>query len=606
VADEWKVPHGGAARGTDASWAIAQPEFSLIDLYSGRSILAKTTDAAAASLSSQGPIWALTDLATAGRLGLTPASIENANGDFVRPTPESMLAAVKAMTKNEDGVLIPNVGATAPAGEVQPYPLTFVIYAMAPAEPLREDDCSARADSQKVLKDWLSYVTGRGQDHLADGFLKAPAALNTQAKDALVDVGNSPVTGDCAPVVSSTAATSTTVPTNDDTSRTLIESSAGSTSNATVPYVSPSVRAGTINSLLSNPEPSASRAQPAVIETITKSMPIPAFVRVHGLGWFGVLVGLVGIVGLMSLAAALSARQDSGFVRSRGRAFNPGRLAAVLAMWVGAVLLVLPLVIYQLGPVSHQRSQHSMLSSYRNQVKNAANEASGLGGVTVPKKAPESGAAVGIVEIGALHVQQVAVEGVKSEQTKDGPGHVPGTAGFGQPGNSVIVTRHSAYGASLGDITRLVKDNRILVTTTQGQSVYVVSKVGRTRLGSETKRDKVYGPSADDRLTLITSSTASPFNQTSAVVVTAKLATEPFAPTPQGGRTDSATGRTGDSGSWAEALLAVLAFAGIALGSVSVYRGMQPRVAYVLTLAPLVALTIVLAESVSRLLPAWA
>ena len=117
--------------------------------------------------------------------------------------------------------------------------------------------------------------------------------------------------------------------------------------------------------------------------------------------------------------------------------------------------------------------------------------------------------------------------------------------------------------------------------------------------------DTLYGPTSGDQLTLVTSADKQPWNSSHAAIVVAKLLTKPFAPTAQGGRTDSQAGTSGDSGAGAAVLLAMLGFVAVIVASVALYRRMRFRIAYVLTIAPLVAFTIVAGESIARLLPAW-
>jgi len=117
--------------------------------------------------------------------------------------------------------------------------------------------------------------------------------------------------------------------------------------------------------------------------------------------------------------------------------------------------------------------------------------------------------------------------------------------------------------------------------------------------------DKLYGPSSDDRLTLVTSASKVPWNSSEALVVTARLLSKPFAPTPQGARSGDQTGTHGDADAWAAVVLALMGFLGVIVASVMLYRKVRFRVAYVLTIAPLVAATIVTGETLARLLPAW-
>ena len=309
------------------------------------------------------------------------------------------------------------------------------------------------------------------------------------------------------------------------------------------------------------------------------------------------------------------------------------RLGFFIAAWVVMVLVCLTLVLYALEPLFVQQTQDQLLSSYTTKISNAANETSGLAGVSVPTKAPEPGAPVAILEIGALHLRQVVVEGSTSTLTQKGPGHVVGSAAPGQPGNSAVIGRRAMFGGPFADLTRLQTGDEILVTTTQGQSVYRVDTVdtkaivpaavtsspnsslsGLTATGGSgaaavddatIDTDALFGPSDNDRLTLLTSDSASPWNASRAVVVVAVLDGKPFPPTPQGGRTDSQTGLSGDPSARAAVALALLALGATAAAAIFLYRRSSARTAYRLTTPPLLVFVVLLAEAGSKLLPAW-
>ncbi|MGZ4710268.1 MAG: sortase [Acidimicrobiales bacterium] len=308
------------------------------------------------------------------------------------------------------------------------------------------------------------------------------------------------------------------------------------------------------------------------------------------------------------------------------------RLAFFAGAWVLMVLVCLTLVLYKLEPLFVEQTQDQLLASYRTKISNAANEGNGLPGISVATKAPESGAPVAILEIGALRLRQVVVEGSTPSQTQKGPGHVVGTAGPGQPGNSVVLARRAMFGGPFADLTRLQQGDEILVTTTQGQSVYEVDTVdtrtvvapaltstanssltGLTATGgtagavadSTIDTETLFGPSDDDRLTLVTSDSAAPWSSTRAVVVVAKLDGKPFPPTPQGGRTDSQTGLSGDPSARAAVALALLGLGASAAAAIFLYRRSSARAAYLLTTPPLIVFVVLLAEAGSRLLPAW-
>lgn len=126
-----------------------------------------------------------------------------------------------------------------------------------------------------------------------------------------------------------------------------------------------------------------------------------------------------------------------------------------------------------------------------------------LGAATVPVSgviAP--GTSLGIIQLPRLGVEQVFVEGSASEQTIVGPGLKSDSVLPGQAGVSVLVGRRATFGAPFRELDQMRTGDRILVTTGQGQFVYVVDLV-RTTDSPPTQIEQV--PS---RLTLVTSDPA--------------------------------------------------------------------------------------------------
>jgi sortase A len=115
----------------------------------------------------------------------------------------------------------------------------------------------------------------------------------------------------------------------------------------------------------------------------------------------------------------------------------------------------------------------------------------------------------------------------------------------------------------------------------------------------------LYGPSAHNQLTLVTSASSSPWNSSQAVVVVARLKGEPYTPTPQESRSTSQQGDTGDPAVLPWFLLALLVLAAAFAGAVALYRRTSLRSAYLLTTAPILVAAILVAEALTRLLPAW-
>ncbi len=349
----------------------------------------------------------------------------------------------------------------------------------------------------------------------------------------------------------------------------------------------------------------------------------------------------------------------------------------LVALWCVIAVVIFGLVLYVIEPLFQERDQGMLLDNYRTSIDKAANQATGLQGVEVPTVAPAFGSPVSVLEIGSLGLQTVVVEGVDSATTRVGPGHVPGTAAPGQPGNSVIVGRRTMFGGTFGDLSSMTIGDEIIVTTTQGQTLYQVTDVGGSELtpdaspitapvvaaptttttstttttapavegaapietappaaevpvdaaaaeatgestattvasvessltGGKLPLNSLYGTSTDDRLTLVTSASAFPWNSAEAEVVVAVMIGKPFAPTPQNGRMDDQTGNTGDTTAWPIVLLSMIFLVATIAGTVLLYRRSSPRVAYLLTVPPLVVFAILAAESFSRLLPAWA
>ncbi|MEI7622077.1 MAG: sortase [Actinomycetes bacterium] len=350
----------------------------------------------------------------------------------------------------------------------------------------------------------------------------------------------------------------------------------------------------------------------------------------------------------------------------------------LVALWIVIAAVILGIVLYLVEPMFQQREQGLLLERYRSSIDKAANQSTGLGGVEVSSIAPAVGSAVGIVEIGAIGLRQVVVEGTTASNTMVGPGHVPGTAGPGQPGNSVIVGRTSMYGAPFGDLSKMSVGDQIVVSTTQGQSLYEVTDAGSVELTSASKPttapkvpaptpspttttttsttvaaavdpaatteitvdatttvaseettttqtptttttvsvesalngesiplNSLYGSSTDDRLTLVTSASAFPWNSAEATVVIAVMKGKPFEPTPQNGRSAKGTGNEGDSSKWPVTILAFLCLAAAVGAAVVLYRRSTPKIAYLLTVPPLLAFAILASESFSLLMPAW-
>ncbi len=593
--DDFVVPNSSPPqrRPASTSFATAEPNYaSQLFLFTGRPAFARTADRARLDQDGGGPIWTITDRASAKALDLGDVAVPAASGDFVAATDESMRAAVPTMKRNAAGMLLPDIVGPSRAGiaavptpvtsdVVTPYPLTYVVYAMAPAEPLYSETCQPRPASQALLTRWLTYITTTGQGDLAPGLVALPEPLRAEAAAQIAKVGTAPLTGPCAVTPPAPAPPSPSV--------------------APVAPVTPSRTP--VPPTVAAPAPAA--APTAAPVAAAELVSIPMFSRRVGVDPMGGVVALAGIALITSLGVFLTARGFApGPTGGEGGFVDLGSRRSVLGLvglWLAVGVVGVGLVAYQLGPLLQQRQQRALLTQYASELTAAAFADQGLPlARESADRPPEPGAPVGLVSINAIASQSVVVEGVGPQQTDAAPGHVPGSAGLGQPGNSVVVGRRNGFGAPFRALDRLRRGDLIVTTTTQGRSVYEVESVGSRVLGP-----RLFAPSDDDRLTLITSASASPLNRDRAMVVTAVMRDLPFAPTSQGALTRAATRIEAGGGSLAPLAIALATYVAVIVGSVVLYRRFRFPVAYVLSIAPIVAATVILGEQVMRLLPSW-
>ena len=111
------------------------------------------------------------------------AAIPNGAGHYTQPTSAAMAAAVQAMIPAGDGTLQVNLHSANPAV----YPLTMVIYAMAPTHGLSHTKAAAIAH-------FIDYAASAGQHpglgtgQLPPGYLPLTAKLRAQARKAAQEI----------------------------------------------------------------------------------------------------------------------------------------------------------------------------------------------------------------------------------------------------------------------------------------------------------------------------------------------------------------------------------------------------------------------------------
>jgi ABC-type phosphate transport system substrate-binding protein len=139
--------------------------------------------------------------------GLPTAQIQNAAGEFVTATPESVTAALAAATVNPDGVT-----RSPDFTEADPtiYPLPVVSYVVAPTSVFEGDFNDFTKEKGDVLRGLLTYAAGDGQANLAPGYTTLPADLADLTEQAIEDI---PSTSEPDPTPSKTPPPTTPPPT---------------------------------------------------------------------------------------------------------------------------------------------------------------------------------------------------------------------------------------------------------------------------------------------------------------------------------------------------------------------------------------------------------
>lgn len=216
-----------------------------------------------------------------------------------------------------------------------------------------------------------------------------------------------------------------------------------------------------------------------------------------------------------------------------------------------------------------------------------------IGGV-IPKGVP-----VAVLQIPAIGLDQVVVEGSRSSQLRKGPGHVVGTPLPGQPGNAVIAGRRTLYRGPFHRIDSVHGGDTVRVTTGQGSATYKVSTVATLSPGDGSFVQE----QSDSRLTLFT--TGSPWSADGRVVVTAKLQGKPYAATQLQRTLDAdGLGLTGERDAAPNLLVWLELLAGAALFTAFLASRWSRSRTWLLC-APVLALLLWLFfESATRLLPA--
>lgn len=233
-------------------------------------------------------------------------------------------------------------------------------------------------------------------------------------------------------------------------------------------------------------------------------------------------------------------------------------------------------------------------------------------------EALQTGDPVGRLEIPAIGVDYIVLEGVDLGTLESGPGHFPETPLPGQPGNSAIAGHRATFDAPFNLLDELVPGDEVRMTTLQGTFTYEVlpqpaldgdpaaAPIGHY-LVSPTAIE-ILADKGDNRITLMGCHPR--WGSSQRIVVEAKLVSTPAAATPiPSTATDGATATSadellrGEQGGWGPVVIwgAIV----LALGVVAMLVGRRfPRwIVYPLA-APFIGIALFRAfEAVSALSP---
>ncbi|MFM6968074.1 MAG: sortase [Microbacteriaceae bacterium] len=269
-----------------------------------------------------------------------------------------------------------------------------------------------------------------------------------------------------------------------------------------------------------------------------------------------------------------------------------------LAITTAGILLIATLVqMLILSPVFFFKQQQILFTDFRYQLANAT---APVGQVDQNDLMIVPGSPVAIIDIAAINVHQVVVEGTDSLSLMSGPGHRRDTPLPGQYGTSVIYGRQFTYGGPFGRIGELPLGSKINVTTGQGKSTYSVYDIRYS--GDPLPESNTQG----GRLTLV-SAAGIPFAPNTVVRVDAKLMSDPKVTPAQmfsiESLSDAEAPLAGDTGGFALlALQLVFELVIVFLMALS-FRYWGPRQTWVVATPLLLALGIAIGIQTATILP---
>lgn len=277
---------------------------------------------------------------------------------------------------------------------------------------------------------------------------------------------------------------------------------------------------------------------------------------------------------------------------TRGSA-SIGVLAGVALISVAGLLVAFFAYVFLFSSVTGARDQHTLTASLLGHPLTVSSLVDG--------HPPADGSAIAVLDIHALGLHQVVVQGTSAADLMKGPGLMPGTVLPGTPGNAVIAGRRVTFGAPFKALNTLKQGQAIKVVDGAGTFTYVVTHVGTVVSG---QRD-VVGPTAADQLTLITADSG--LLTTGRIVIVAKLKGVPAKVDVVRGRIPPSTDRAlnGDSSAgWLTILWMLITVGLVVAAAAAAMRWGQPWLVYLFAVPIVLMCGLFACQALARALPA--
>lgn len=285
--------------------------------------------------------------------------------------------------------------------------------------------------------------------------------------------------------------------------------------------------------------------------------------------------------------------------RKRSRLENLG-LALTLA---GVVLLLFVGYLFGWSNIQYAHGQHRLLTTYAappgtcpSYNSSCAAEYAAFDGV-----APPEGKAVAVLQIPAIGLHDVVVEGTTASDLQEGPGLMPATSIPGSAGEAVIAGRRVTFGGTFAHIGQLRRGDVIEIVDYLGSFTYDVTRSYVVPAGDTLP----VLHSNLGLLALVTTAQAVP--PSGFQVVEARLSGHPVADPhrPPGPSVRSELALSGDSNAWFGFAGWGVALVVVLTGTVVAYRRTgRALLVYVLSTPMLLPIALFTFQNAARLLPA--